>query len=78
MSNEYNKSQLINLISEFLRDDCQKVLNCIGDVDMKIVSTGLDYLSVGGKTVVVVADDTDIAVMLLYHWREEIEDLILL
>jgi len=45
---------------------------------MKIVSTGLNYLGVGGKTVIVVVDDTDIAVMLLYLWREEMEDLILL
>ena len=77
LSNEHNKSELIKLISKFLRDDSQNVINCVGDADMKIVSTALDYSTVDGRTIVVVADDTDIAVMLLYHWREEMGDLIL-
>ena len=77
LSNEHSKSELIKLISKFLRDDSQNVINCVGDADTKIVSTALDYSTVDGRTIVVVADDTDIAVMLLYHWREEMGDLIL-
>ena len=77
LSNEHNKSELIKLISKFLRDDSQNVINCVGDADTKIVSTALDYSTVDGRTIVVVADDTDTAVMLLCHWREEIGDLIL-
>ena len=75
LSNEHSKSELIKLISKFLRDDSQNVINCVGDVDTKIVSTALDYLTVDGRTIVAVTD-TDIAVMLLYHWREEMGDLI--
>ena len=50
---------------------------CVCDADTKIVSTTLDYSTVDGRTIVAVTDDTDIAVMLLYHCREEMKDLIL-
>ena len=72
LSNEHTKSELIKLVSKFLRDDSRNVTNCVVDADTKIVSTALEYLTVDGRTMVVVGDDTDIAVMLLYHWREEI------
>ena len=49
LSNEHNKSELIKLISKFLRDDSQNVINCVGDADTKIVSTALDYLTVDGR-----------------------------
>ena len=65
LSNEHNKSELIKLTSKFLRDDSQNLINCVGDTDTKIVSNALDYSTVDGRTFVVVADDTDIAVMLL-------------
>ena len=77
LSNEHNKSELIKLISKFLRDDSQNVIKCVSDADTKIVSTTLDYSTVDGRTIVAVTDDTDIAVMLLYHCREEMKDLIL-
>ena len=77
LSNEHNKSELIKLISKFLCDDSQNVINCVGDADTEIVSTALDFSTVDGRTIVVVADDTDLAGMLLYHWREEMGDLIL-
>ena len=77
LSNEHNKSELISLITKFLRDDSQTVINCVGDADTKNVSTALDYASGDRRTVAVVADDTDIAVMLLYHWREDLSDVII-
>ena len=42
---------------------------------VKIVSTAL-YAS-KEKTVTVVAYDTDFAVMLIYHWNEELSDIYL-
>ena len=77
LSNEHSKSELIKLIPKFLRDDSQYVINCVGGADTKIVSTALDYSTVDVRTIVVAADDTGIAVMLLYHWREQMGDLIL-
>eukprot|EP00794_Sanderia_malayensis_P012470 gene12470-13758_t len=73
LSNEGNKDQIIKLISTFLRDDSQTVINCVGDADTKIVSTALDFCT-GRYPVVVVADDTDIVIMLLYHWQSEMGD----
>ena len=42
---------------------------------MTIVSTALHYCA-SRCPVVVVADDTDIVIMLLYHWKKEMGDLI--
>ena len=75
LSNEYNKIQLIDLVSAYLKNNSQTVINCAGDADTKIVSTALS-LSHGERQVVVVADDTDIAVMMLYHWSEEMSNLV--
>ena len=46
---------------------------CSSDADTKIVSTELDASK--EKPVTVVADDTDVAVMLIYHWNEELSDI---
>ena len=77
LSNEKNKVQLIQLISRFLLNDNHTVTQCDADADTKIVSTALE-LAILDEThdVVVVADDTDIAVMLLYHWKEELGEII--
>ena len=45
-------------------------MNCKGDADTKIVSTALDLAEKYDKDVVVALDDTDIAVMLIFHWKE--------
>ncbi|KAG1652579.1 Mitochondrial proton/calcium exchanger protein [Nymphon striatum] len=49
---------------------------CRGDADTKIVSTALEVAN--DSTTIVVADDTDVAVMLLYHWNENISDVFFL
>ena len=76
LSNQHNKTQFIKLISKYLKDDGQDVTNCDGDADTKIVSTALHIASDTSKIVVVVADDTDIAIMLLYHWAQKLGDII--
>ena len=45
-------------------------MNCKGDADTKVVSTALDLAEKHDKDVAVVADDTDIGVMLIFHWKE--------
>ena len=53
------------------------LLQCDADADTKIVSTALKLAILNeGRDVVFVADDTDIAVMILYHWKEELGDII--
>ena len=44
-----------------------------GDADSKIASTTLELAK--KNQVVVVADDPDVAVMLLHHWEEDLKDI---
>jgi hypothetical protein len=80
LSSESNKIQLINLISNYLTEDGQRVHICEGDADTKIVSTALELAEERNDhdSVVVVADDTDVAVMLLYHWTNQLGDIFFL
>ena len=73
LSNKHNKTQLISLLSSNLRSDGQMVHVCKGDADTKIVSTALEVAH--NSPVIVVADDTDVAVMLLYHWKKELFEI---
>ena len=73
LSNTHNKTQLISNLSNYLREDDQIVYTCTGDADTEIVFTALDLAKI--SPVCVVVDDTDVAVMLLYHWREEMSEI---
>ena len=76
LSNEKNMSQFIVLVSEYLRNDHREVINCEGEADTTIVETAISKAATSPNSVVVVADDTDIAVMLMYHWKYSITDVI--
>ena len=76
LSNTNNKTELIALLSEYLTKDNQDVYICNGDAYTKIVATCLEIAK--DVPVVVVADDTDVAVMLLYHWSEDIHEVFFL
>ena len=66
LTNDSNKTQLISLIASKLKDDGQNVTICNGDADTKIVSTALQLAQTKNNVpIVIVADDTDIAMMLL-------------
>ena len=75
LSNERNKSQFISLLSHFLEADAQVVDICSGDADTMIVTCALQYATQGTKEVTVVADDTDVLVLLMYHWKENMTDV---
>ncbi|KAG1714706.1 Multidrug resistance-associated protein 1 [Nymphon striatum] len=77
LSNSHNKTQLISFLADHLTLDGQAVHICRGDADTKIVSTALEVAAIQLYTIVV-ADDTDVAVMLLYHWNENISDVFFL
>ena len=76
LSNHHNKSELISLLADHLTENGQHVHVCKGDADTKIVSTTLEVAK--SSPVIVVVDDTDVAVMLLYHWHEELSDVFFL
>ena len=74
-SNTNNKVQLIKMLSQYLKDDGNKVINCSGDADSTICHTALDLATTGEKEVVLIVDDTDIFVMFVYHWKSEMKNI---
>jgi len=51
------------------------VCHAAGDADTLIVSTALKNAVEGSRNVVMVAEDTDILVMLLHHWQATIQNV---
>lgn len=69
LSNEGNKAQFITLLSHYLKSDAQTVHNSTGDTDTMIVACALQ-MAMEGMEVNVVADDTDVLILLMHHWAE--------
>ena len=67
-ANEKNNVQFINLFSHYLRLDGHAVIQSESDADTQIVSAAIALAS-NGKNTTVIADDTDIFVLLLFHWN---------
>ncbi len=74
LSNMKNKSQFITLLSHCLRADGHIVNDSTGDADTMIVASALQFASQGNATTVV-ADDTDVLILLMYHWKENMADV---
>ena len=74
LSNKKNKMQFIRLLGAALEEVGHHVTHSQGDADTLIVSTALDIAKCGRK-VTVVADDTDVLVLLMYHWNNEMADI---
>ena len=71
-SNEGNKAQeFISLLSRYLESDAQTVHNSTGDADTMIVSCALQMATEGSREVIVVADDTDVLILLMHHLDRE-------
>ena len=62
LRNSNNKEQFINLLSVELESNAFPTLQSLGDADVLIVKTAIDYCS--SQSVIVNADDTDILVLL--------------
>ena len=71
LSNTSKKVQMIKMLSQYLKDDGNEVINCFRDADSTICHTALDLATTGEKEVVLIADEKDISVMLIYHWKSE-------
>ena len=76
LTNTENKTQFIKFLGIRLEQDGQTVKICTGDADTTIVSTALHEAESNVNTVVTVADDTDIAMLLIYHWQDRYGDVI--
>ena len=63
------------MLSQYLKDDGNEVVNCSGDADSTICHTALDMTTTGEKEVVLIANDRDIFVMLIYYWKFEMKNI---
>ena len=73
VSNKKNKVRLIKMLSEFLIADRQTVRNCKEDAGIEIVKCAIDFTE--HCDVNVVAGDTDIALLLLFHWKPLLHEI---
>ena len=76
LANDENKAGFIRLLGEKLEQCGQIVKICKGDADTVIVSTTIEKAELNSTFVVTVADDTDVAMMLIYHWQERHGDIV--
>ncbi len=74
LANEKNKNQFILLISKYMRENGQVLHSSTGDADTMIVQRALQYAS-EGSDVNVVTDDTDVLVLLMYHWKQSMASI---
>ena len=74
LANERNKSQFIKLLSCHLKADNQVVHQCSGDADTMIAAYAIQYATQGIE-VTVIANDTDVLILLVYHWQKEMANI---
>ena len=74
LANEKNKVQFINLLCHYLRLDGHAVIQGESDAHTQMVSAAIALAS-DGKHTTVIADDTDILVLLLFHWNPDMADI---
>jgi len=74
LANPQNKALFIELLSQKLQNLGQTVTQAPGDADTFIVSAALQIATTGQYTTVV-ADDTDILVLLVYHWHSSMAEV---
>ena len=67
ISNEKNRTRFIKMHSKFLIASRQTVRNCKEDADTEIIKCAIDFAE--QWDVNMVADNTDAALMLLFHWK---------
>ena len=69
-----NKSRFITILLKNLQRTGNKVVECEEDADTHIVRCALE-LATTGVHVSVAADDTDVVLLLLYHWNDIMADI---
>ena len=72
LKNRHNKMQLINLLKSAFVKDGIIVKQSHGDADVMICETALT-LAAEGRIVVVSGKDTDLLVILIHHWKDNMK-----
>ena len=70
LSNNENKQRFINLLSDALKEAGHFVTYCIADTDVHILQKAVERLKI--SHIVVVADDTDVLILLLHYLKDVI------
>ena len=73
-SKEKNETNCISLLTTHLRDTGRHVEVSRGDVDTLIVCSAPEFTQ-NGQIVTVVAEDTYVLILLVYHWINGMEDI---
>lgn len=74
LSNQKNKTQLIKILSKRLEEEGFLAIQSSGDADVLIVKQAVEYAQFG-RNVVVMAEDTDILILMLSHWKADMGDM---
>src|SRR6218665_3750497 len=77
LANGHNKTQLIVFLSQHLIEDNHEVIQSANDADTEIVKVAI-ALAKTGKVVTVVAEDTDVLVLLVHHFEATMGNLYML
>ena len=75
LTNHGNKSQFLHLLSKYLRLQNHTVINCVEDADTMIASAALSCAA-QGTPVTVIADDADVLMLLIRHFKEGMSNLV--
>ena len=73
LKNSKNKAKFIELLSRHLANDGRDIRNSKGDADTLVVSAAIQYTKKQDNEVVVLANDTDILVLLMCHWLKSMK-----
>ena len=76
LANVDNKAELIISLERCLNEAGVSTKCCVADADTTIVSSALGYAR-EGASVRIVANDTDILIVLIHHWDETMADIFL-
>jgi len=75
LTNDSNKDKLIKLLMSGIKANEISTVQSSGDADVDIASTALKFASSQELAVAVVADDTDILVLLVHHFHPSMADM---
>ena len=75
LTNHENKSQFLHLLGKHLRQQGHTVINCVEDADTMVARAALQFAT-KGTPATVIADDTDVLMILIRHFKEDMADII--
>ena len=70
-----NKSRFMYMLSSYLIKSGKKLINSDEDAETEIARCAV-HVEETGRRANVVADDTDVALLLLYHWKSSMANII--